>query len=711
MRTGHTYSYVMVHPIKGRGALSNPDGRFSEFRSQAVDDGWHVEEPPSSIATSVEPDRARSVINTNDSPDIPFEQSINPYRGCEHGCAYCLSGDTAILMADGTARPLAQIRVGDSIYGTVRQGWYRRYVKTTVLAHWSVIKPAYRIGLEDGTTLVAGVDHRFLTERGWKYVTGAENGKARRPHLTTGNKLMGVGRFTPGPQKNADYRRGYLCGLIRGDGHIGSYSFARYQGGGGGSQHRFRLALCDEEALLRAQDWLRLWDIATAQFVFSVGSAARGPMQAIRTSARLSVGRIRELIAWPDSPVSAWHSGFLAGIFDAEGSYSGGTIRISNTDPEIIHWMSQSLRALGFAFIVEHVDRVETKPIDVVRILGGLREHLRFFHSVAPAISRKRDISGQAVKSEARLGVARIEPLAGAMRLFDITTGTEDFIANGVVSHNCYARPSHAYLGLSSGLDFETRLFYKADAARLLKAELDRPGYVCKPIVLGANTDPYQPVEKRLEVTRSVLDVLQQYRHPVSVVTKGTLILRDLDLLSEMARDGLASVAVSVTTLDPELKRRLEPRAAAPQARLGVIRHLASAGIPVCVLVAPVIPAITDHELESILQAAVAAGARSAGYVLLRLPHDLGALFREWLAEHYPQRAQHVMSLVNALRGGRDNDPRFGSRMRGTGPFAELLRARFRLACARLGIENGRSLPLVTTLFRSPGSSQLELGI
>jgi DNA repair photolyase len=275
----------------------------------------------------------------------------------------------------------------------------------------------------------------------------------------------------------------------------------------------------------------------------------------------------------------------------------------------------------------------------------------------------------------------------------------------------CYARPSHAYLGLSSGLDFETRLFYKADAAQRLIEELSRPGYVCKPIVLGANTDPYQPVERRLEVTRSILRVLEECRHPVSIVTKGTLILRDLELLAAMARDGLASVAVSITTLDSELKRHLEPRAAAPQARLGVVRQLSAAGIPVGVLVAPVIPALTDHELESIVEAASAAGAGSAGYVLLRLPHDLGTLFREWLAEHYPQRARHVMSLMAALRGGRENDPRFGFRMRGTGPFAELLRMRFQLACSRHGLRGGRNLSLATTLFRAPGSRQMELDV
>jgi DNA repair photolyase len=275
----------------------------------------------------------------------------------------------------------------------------------------------------------------------------------------------------------------------------------------------------------------------------------------------------------------------------------------------------------------------------------------------------------------------------------------------------CYARPSHAYLGLSPGLDFETRLLYKADAARLLADELARPGYACKPITLGANTDPYQPVEKRLRVTRSILEVLHRCKHPVSIVTKGTLILRDLDLLGEMARERLASVAVSITSLDADIKRTLEPRAAAPSARIGVVRALAGAGVPTCVLVAPVIPALTDNELEAILRAAAQAGATGAGYVLLRLPHEVSGLFRQWLAAHYPERAHHVMSLLHDLRGGRDNDSRFGSRMRGTGPYADLLRARFQAACRRLRIESGCGWQLETALFRPPGSRQLELGL
>jgi len=277
----------------------------------------------------------------------------------------------------------------------------------------------------------------------------------------------------------------------------------------------------------------------------------------------------------------------------------------------------------------------------------------------------------------------------------------------------CFARPTHAYLGLSPGLDFETRLFYKADAAKLLEAELARPGYVCKPIMLGINTDAYQPDERHMRITRSILEVLERTRHPVAILSKHTLVLRDLDLLTSLARDNLVSVSMTVTSLDDDLKRRLEPRAASPAARVRTLAALAAAGVPCGVMVAPVIPALTDHEMERILEACAAAGASSAGYVLLRLPHEIKDLFREWLAEHYPQRAAHVMSLIRAMRGGRDNDPNFGSRMRGCGPYAALLRSRFRLACQRLGLNLRERAALDTTRFRPPGpaGAQLRLGL
>src|ERR1700726_1018135 len=277
----------------------------------------------------------------------------------------------------------------------------------------------------------------------------------------------------------------------------------------------------------------------------------------------------------------------------------------------------------------------------------------------------------------------------------------------------CFARPTHAYLGLSPGLDFETKLFYKDNAVELLRAELSRRNYVCKTIALGINTDGWQPVERRLKVTRGVLAVLAECRHPVTIVTKSALVVRDLDLLQDLARDRLVSVMVSITSLDSDIKRTLEPRTASPQARLKVIEQLSAAGVPVGVLVAPVIPALTDHEMEHILEASKAAGASSAGYVLLRLPHEVKDLFREWLAEHYPDRAKHVMSLINQSRGGKDYDSQFGTRMVGTGPYAELLRTRFELARRKCGFDSARDRhELDVTLFRptAPDQPQLTLG-
>jgi DNA repair photolyase len=703
------------HPpggFRGRGALTNPKPRFLDRGVERVEDGWYREEVPQSIATQVRPEPARSIISHNDSPDIPFEQSINPYRGCEHGCAYCVGPETPILMSDGSTRPIAALRVGDSILGTTRDGWYRRYVKTTVLAHWSVIKPAHRVTLKDGTELIASGDHRFLTERGWKHVTGTEQGSLRRPHLTINNKLMGVGQFARAPEHDEDYRRGYLCGMIRGDGCVGRD--LRGSDGIGRVDQYFRLALCDDEALRRAEAWLLHADVQTRRFQFCAGSDSRQPLQAISATGHRRVNRIRDLIWWPRPAFRSrsWSVGFLAGIFDAEGSYSDGALRISNSDDQIIDHTVKSLAVLGFKFAIEHLKRYVNKPIRVVRVVGGLREHLRFFHTVDPAIMRKRNIVGQAVKSEAKLNVASIEPLPDAMRLYDISTGTEDFIANGVVSHNCYARPSHAYMDLSPGIDFETKIFYKADAARLLEEELGKRSYVVKPITIGANTDPYQPVERDLRVTRSLLEVLERTRHPVSLITKGTMILRDLELLRSLSRDGLINVFVSVTSLDPELKRTLEPRTASPAARLRVVRELTSAGIPTGVLVAPIIPAVNDSELERIVAAAAEAGAFRAGYVLLRLPHELKQLFRQWLDEHMPDRAEHVMSLVRGARDGKENDPRFGSRMRGSGAWAQLLHDRFALACKRHGLSVGRMRELSCAHFKPPsrgGQMALEI--
>jgi DNA repair photolyase len=501
-------------PRKGRGAGINPEGRFENVEREAFDDGWNTPEedelPP--LKTHVTVERNKSIISRNQSPDICFSQSLNPYQGCEHGCIYCLGGDTAILMADGRTKPLAQVRPGDEIFGTVLHGSNRLYLTQRVLAHWSVTKPAYRVTLQDGTELVAGGDHRFLAERGWTFVKAAAGeGAARsRPHLSTSDRLMGYGASHP-----------------------------------------------------------------------------------------------------------------------------------------------------------------------------------------PPVIERR-------VKSDPGLQVVGVEPL-GTMRLYDITTETEDFIANGVVSHNCYARPSHAYRNLSPGIDFETRLFAKVNAAELLREELSRPGYVCDEIMIGANTDPYQPIEREWKITRSVLEVCAEFNQPIGLITKNAGIERDIDILAPMAEKGLVGVTISCNNLDHEVARRLEPRCSAPKRRLQAMKALSDAGIPVCVLVAPVVPFLTDQQIEPVLEAAWEHGARQAGYVLLRLPYEVKDLFRDWLERNYPLKAKHVMSRVQEMHEGRDNDPSFGSRMVGSGKFAELLEQRFDKACTRFGFNAKRGRSLDKTLFRVPG--------
>lgn len=274
----------------------------------------------------------------------------------------------------------------------------------------------------------------------------------------------------------------------------------------------------------------------------------------------------------------------------------------------------------------------------------------------------------------------------------------------------CFARPTHAYMGLSAGVDFEARLFAKPDAPRLLERELSRPGYKVQPIAIGTNTDPYQPVEKQWRIMRQLLEVLEAAGHPVGIVTKSALVMRDIDILSRMASKGLARVALSVTTLDRKLARSMEPRAATPERRLEAIRALSNAGIPVSVMVAPVIPGLNDHEIERILDSVKAAGADAAGYVMLRLPIEVSPLFRDWLLRHYPDRYRHVMSLIRSMRGGKDYDAEFGKRMRGAGPYAWQIARRFDLTAKRLGL-NARKAPLRTDHFVPPHGEGVQLSL
>ena len=272
----------------------------------------------------------------------------------------------------------------------------------------------------------------------------------------------------------------------------------------------------------------------------------------------------------------------------------------------------------------------------------------------------------------------------------------------------CFARPTHAYHDLSPGVDFETKLFAKPDAPVLLRAELSKRGYVCKPIAFGTNTDPYQPIESDWRTTRGCIEVLAETSHPLTITTKSNRVLRDLDLLAPMAAKGLAAVMISVTSLDPKIAMTLEPRAPHPEKRLAAVKALSEAGVPTFVSISPILPSITDHEMEAIVECAAKAGARAAFFIPVRLPHEVAPLFRAWLDTHFPERAGKVMATIQSLRGGRDNDPDFHTRMQGQGAWAELLRTRFRIATRKYGLE-GERIALRTDLFRAPAGDQGEL--
>jgi DNA repair photolyase len=598
---------------------------------------------PEALDTRFHEIRTKSAINrVPEASRVPFEWTVNPYRGCSHACTYCQRGDTRILMGDGSHRALADLEVGDEIYGTVRRGAYRRFTRTTVLAHWSSIKRAYRVTLADGTELVASGDHRFLSSRGWKHVTGTESGATRRPHLTLGTELLGVGTFADPPALDADYRRGYLCGMVRGDANLASYAYERPTGRVE-LVHRFRLALTDGEALQRARSFLADMGVATNERVFSAATAMHREVASIYTHRYFGVERVRELILWPHAPSASWRKGFLAGIFDAEGS-CGNVIRICNTDREIIDWTASSLARFGFDHVVEPE---RENGATNVRLRGGLVERLRFFHKTAPAITRKQDLEDAAIKTDADLRVISVEPLEGVERLYDITTGTGDFIANGVVSHNCFARPTHEYLDFNAGRDFEKEIIVKVNVPEVLRAELARPSWKREHIAMGTNTDPYQWVEGRYKLMRGIWEAMRDFANPCSILTKSPLVLRDADLLCEIAERTQVSACFSVPTLDEKTWRSTEPHTPNPRARLEAVAELNRLGIPTGILIAPLMPGINDsrEQVERIVALATEAGAVHIGGITLWLRGSVKDVFFEWLRAHRPDLVERYERL------------------------------------------------------------------
>jgi DNA repair photolyase len=526
---------------------------------------------------------ARSIISrVPEASRVPFRWTINPYRGCSHACVYCLSGDTPVLMADGRHKPIADVRVGDRIYGTVRSGRYRRYAPTVVQAHWQTLKPAYRVTLADGTILTASGDHRFLTERGWKHVTAAEQGRDRRPHLTAGNALVGVGALAEQPTESADYRRGYLGGMIRGDAE-------------------------DFGALARA-----------GRYLADLGIRA---------------DEVKRLLRWPATASSDWQKGFLAGIFDACGGFDDGVLHFRTQSTAARRRTTACLAELGF----ESAADPAAGPDGVLELRGGLAECLRFFHATDPAAIRKRHIDGLPVDGE--LKIASIEPLGLDLPMYDITTGTGDFVANGVISHNCFARNTHTYLEFDAGHDFDSQIVVKVNAPALVRKELAAPRWQGEHIAMGTNVDCYQRAEGRYELMPGIIRALTQAANPFSILTKGTLILRDIDLLAEAAEVTEVGLNVSVGIIDKELSRLIESGTPAPERRLAACAALNERGLPCGVLMGPIVPFLSDSpaQLDRAVRRIAAAGATHVSPIVLHLRPGAREWFLTWLSSAHPE--------------------------------------------------------------------------
>jgi DNA repair photolyase len=607
---------------------------------------------------------AKSALNrVPKASRMPFRWTINPYRGCSHACVYCLTGDTAILMADGTTRALADLRVGEEIVGTVRDGRLRKYTTTRVLAHWQTVKPAHRVTLADGTTLVASGEHRFLTDRGWKHVTGARHGRSRRPHLTIANRLAGFG-VLPGapPVAEPEYRRGYLCGFVNGDGQASPVP---------------------PDVRCRVDDY----------------AAACGGLHALTNDSRefagASVRAASAVLDWPQTPGRAWRLGFVAGLYDATGSLTGGLPGFDVVDKVVVDWLVECLERLGFATAADD-------PFEGVRVLGGHRERVRFGLLFAP--SRPVGVpDGEQVRGDESLRVVGLEALGVDLPMYDITTGTGDFIANGVVSHNCFARHTHTYLDLDAGHDFDTQIVVKVNAGAVLRRELSARTWSGAHIAMGSNVDCYQRAEGRYRLMRDILAALRDHANPFSILTKGTLITRDLDLLRDAATVTDVSLSMSVGFIDETYWRAVEPGTPSPRRRLDAIRRLSDSGFAVGVLMAPILPGLTDtpESIDTTVAALSAAGA--ASIVPLALHLRPGA--REWYRARLLRDHPHLAPRYRELYGDGSYAPQ---------SYQREIAARVRLAARRHGLRTGdagttRMGPAPSPVQPKPEEEQLTL--
>jgi DNA repair photolyase len=671
----------------GRGTAANPPNRYEPLHVELdpetdEDPEREAGQPP----TIFYRDASRTILAENDSPDVGFRFSLNPYRGCEHGCVYCLGPETPVLHADMTWRPIGQVQVGDVLVGfdeNAEPGKTRKLRRSIVEAVWWSRKPTLRL-ITEQTEVVTTKEHRWLQARDFRW--------SRTEQLSPAHRL----RYVPvqvEEEIDDDYRVGYIAGLSLGDGTF------RYEPGWRSNRLGFptaywRIALVDDEPLVRVIDHLRCFGVDAYMRPFSAAASNRKVLRKveIRSLARLAI--IHTLIN-AERDTRGYRRGFLAGFFDAEG-YSGDCLRISQVDLSVLERVRRYASSLGFEFQLE----VRAGCASTLRLTGRLVDRIRFFSVCRPAIARKMlALLGREMNLDPE-PVRAVEPGART-DVVDIQTSTGTFLAAGLATHNCYARPTHEYLGFSAGLDFERRIMVKDNAPELLRQALASPRWEPQVVALSGNTDCYQPVERRLQITRRCLEVFAEFRNPVSAITKSALVARDADVFAELARHGAAHVMFSITSLDPELARRMEPRAARPERRLEAMAAVAKAGVPVAVMIGPVLPGLNDAEIPRILEAAARAGARSASWVLLRLPKPVDELFDRWLAENFPERRDRVLARIRDTRAGRISDSTFGRRQRGQGEYAEQIAALFAVAAKKHGLDQ-RLPPLETASFRRP---------